>query len=166
VSVFRTGAAGLFATTALLASASAQAAAPNAGDASVAETRMSSTTATAQRTPLAADDGQAASTDIVVTARRRDERLQDVPVSVSAFSTEALERSTIQTLQDINTITPGFRAGAEGGTVNISISLRGIGQVPLGEASPGVVTYFANVPLPSVGSNLPTQPTGTMTIGR
>src|SRR3546814_18983061 len=75
------------------------------------------------------------STDIVVTARRRDERLQDVPVSVSAFSTEALERSTIQTLQDINTITPGFRAGAEGGTVNISISLRGIGQVPLGDAS-------------------------------
>src|SRR3546814_9623338 len=66
------------------------------------------------------------------------------------------ERSTSQTLQDINTITPGFRAGAEGGTVNISISLRGIGQVPLGEASPGVVTYFANVPLPSVGSNLPT----------
>src|SRR3546814_12183904 len=46
VSVFRTGAAGLFATTALLASASAhaQVAAPNAGDASVAETRMSSST--------------------------------------------------------------------------------------------------------------------------
>src|SRR3546814_9639987 len=101
---------------------------------------MSSSAATAQAAPLAADVGQDA-TDIVVTARRRDERLQDVPVSVSAFSTEALKRSTIQTLQDINTITPGFRAGAAGGTVNISISLRGIGQLPLGEASPGVVTY-------------------------
>src|SRR3546814_1015520 len=50
-------------------------------------------------------------------------------------------RSTIQTVADINTITPGFRAGAEGGKENASISLRGIGQVPLGEASPGVVTY-------------------------
>lgn len=94
--------------------------------------------------------------DIVVTARRRDERLQDVPVSVAAFSAEALERSTIQTIQDINTITPGFRAGSEGGKSDVSISLRGIGQVPLGEVSPGVVTYFANIPLPSVGSNLPT----------
>src|SRR3546814_9479976 len=44
-------------------------------------------------------------------------------------------RSTIQTVADINTITPGFRAGAEGGKENASISLRGIGQVPLGEAS-------------------------------
>src|SRR3546814_2613508 len=87
--------------------------------------------------------------EIVVTARRRDERLQDVPVSVSAFSAEALARSTIQTVADINTITPGFRAGAEGGKENASISLRGIGQVPLGEASPGVVTYFADIPLRS-----------------
>lgn len=94
--------------------------------------------------------------DIVVTARRRDERLQDVPVSVSAFSAEALERSSIQSVQDINVITPGFRAGSEGGKDNVALSLRGIGQVPLGEVSPGVVTYFANVPLPSVGSNLPT----------
>src|SRR3546814_17381953 len=92
----------------------------------------------------------------LVTARRRDERLQDVPVSVSAFSAEALARSTIQTVADINTITPGFRAGAEGGKENASISLRGIGQVPLGEASPGVVTYFADIPLPSFGSNIPT----------
>src|SRR3546814_2379738 len=65
-------------------------------------------------------------------------------------------RSTIQTVADINTITPGFRAGAEGGKENASISLRGIGQVPLGEASPGVVTYFADIPLPSFGSNIPT----------
>lgn len=106
--------------------------------------------------PAAAAAAEAGFDDIVVTARRRDERLQDVPVSVAAFSAEALERSTIQTVADINTITPGFRAGAEGGNANVAISLRGIGQVPLGEASPGVVTYFANVPLPSVGSNLPT----------
>src|SRR3546814_2559109 len=102
VSVFRTGAAGLFATTALLASASAhaQVAAPNAGDASVAETRMSSSTATAQATTLAADVGQDA-TDIVVTARRLDERLQAVPASVRAFSPEAMEHRPTQPLPDI-----------------------------------------------------------------
>src|SRR5690606_39701086 len=65
--------------------------------------------------PQQLGSGYGTASDIVVTARRRDERLQDVPVSVSAFSAAALERSTVQTVQDINTITPGFRAGAEGG---------------------------------------------------
>lgn len=94
--------------------------------------------------------------DIVVTARRRDERLQDVPVSVRALSTETLERANVQTMADINVLVPGLRWGAEGGKDNISVSLRGISQIPLGEVTPGVVTYFANVPLPTVGSNLPT----------
>src|SRR3546814_10920120 len=65
--------------------------------------------------PLSADDETPIMyREIVVTARRRDERLQDVPVSVSDFSAEALASSTIQTVDDINTITPGFRAGAQG----------------------------------------------------
>src|SRR3546814_13598737 len=91
VSVFRTGAAGLFATTALLASASAHApvAAPNAGDASVAATRMSSSTAPAQAAHLSADVGTAP-TDRVATAPRRAQRLPDGPVSVRAFSPHAL----------------------------------------------------------------------------
>src|SRR3546814_1731500 len=46
--------------------------------------------------PLSADDETPIMyREIVVTARRRDERLQDVPVSVNAFSAEALARSTI-----------------------------------------------------------------------
>src|SRR3546814_5893746 len=51
--------------------------------------------------------------DIVVTARRREENLQDVPVAITAFSSAALERSTVQSLSDLNTITPGLRFGAE-----------------------------------------------------
>jgi iron complex outermembrane receptor protein len=93
--------------------------------------------------------------DIVVTARRRDERLQDVPVSVSAFSAATLERSTVQTVSDIRTLTPGFTFASEGGKDNIALSLRGIGQIPLGEVTPGVVVYINNVALPSVGSNIP-----------
>src|SRR3546814_435455 len=66
----------------------------------------------------------------VVTARRREEHLQDVPVAITAFSSAALERSTVQSLSDLNTITPGLRFGAEGGKVGTSISLRGISKVP------------------------------------
>src|SRR3546814_9391144 len=37
--------------------------------------------------------------DIVVTARRREENLQDVPVAITAFSSAALERSTVQSVR-------------------------------------------------------------------
>ncbi|TVV77181.1 TonB-dependent receptor [Sphingomonas solaris] len=101
-------------------------------------------------------DGFASSGDIVVTARRRDERLQDVPVSVTVFSAAALERSNVQTIADIRNVTPGLTFSSEGGKDNTAVSLRGIGQIPTGEVTPGVVTYFANVPLTSLGSNVPT----------
>src|SRR3546814_8836372 len=57
--------------------------------------------------PAAAEEEMAVdSGEIVVTARRREERLQDVPVSVTAFSSEALQRSNISTAADLTSITP------------------------------------------------------------
>jgi iron complex outermembrane receptor protein len=94
--------------------------------------------------------------DIIVTARRRDERLQNVPVSVAVFSDTSLQRASVQTLSDIRTIAPGLTFSSEGGKDNTAVTLRGIGQIPTGEVTPGVVTYFANVPLASLGSNVPT----------
>src|SRR3546814_4243434 len=94
--------------------------------------------------------------DIVVTARRREENLQDVPVAITAFSSAALERSTVQSLSDLNTITPGLRFGAEGGQVGTPISLRGISKVPIGAGAAGVVQYLADVPYPPEGGNVPT----------
>lgn len=110
--------------------------------------------AQASRTEPKADT--AMTDDIVVTARRRDERLQDVPVSVTALSEGALERSTVQDLRSINVLTPGLTFSNEGGAGNATLSLRGIGQIPLGEGTPGVVTYVNNMALPPDGSNLPT----------
>lgn len=94
--------------------------------------------------------------EIVVTARRREERLQDVPVSVSAFTAETLERATVQELRSINVLTPGLTFTNEGGGGNATLSLRGIGQIPLGEGTPGVVIYVNNMALPPDGSNVPT----------
>src|SRR3546814_646403 len=87
----------------------------------------------------------AALDDIVGTARRRDERLQDVPVSVVAFSGEFLEDRGVRELTDLPAIVPGFRFSYEGSKNYTVVSLRGIGQIPVGEGTPGVVTYFANV---------------------
>src|SRR3546814_10601043 len=74
----------------------------------------------------------------------------------TAFSSAALERSTVQSVSDLNTITPGLRFGAEGGKVGTSISLRGISKVPIGAGAAGVVQYFADVPYPAEGGNVPT----------
>jgi outer membrane receptor protein involved in Fe transport len=46
--------------------------------------------------------------EIIVTARKREERLLEVPVAVSAFSAEAIEQQGIEDLADIARFTPGF----------------------------------------------------------
>ena len=93
---------------------------------------------------------------IIVTARRREESLQDVPVSVTALDAETLNNRSIQDLSDLSRVSPGLRFGNEGGKVSASLSLRGLAQTPISNSTPGVVTYFAEVPLPAEGSNLAT----------
>ena len=63
---------------------------------------------------------------VVVTAQRREESLQDVPVAVTAFSAEQLERNNVETIQDLALRTPGLIVGAADPIQN-NFSLRGIG---------------------------------------
>lgn len=94
--------------------------------------------------------------EVVVTARRREETLQQVPVAVTALSRESLEKSSVQELENLTAVVPGFRFSFEGGANNVSLSLRGLGIVPLGEGVPSVVIYNNDVPLPKVGGNIST----------
>ena len=57
-----------------------------------------------------ADDGTAAGEgDIIVTAQRRAEKLQDVPISITPISQETLERANVQQLSDIAKLSPATR---------------------------------------------------------
>lgn len=47
-------------------------------------------------------------TEVVVTARKREESLQEVPLSISAFSAEALQDRNIQSVYDVAAFTPNF----------------------------------------------------------
>ena len=58
-------------------------------------------------TPAAAQDAGVIE-EIVVTARKVEENLRDIPLSVSAFTEQALEEQGIVSLQDIADATPGF----------------------------------------------------------
>lgn len=70
--------------------------------------------------------------EIVVTARKREESLQDAPISITAFSGKGLERRNITGLADISQITPNlvFNASApiSGSSATSSVFIRGIGQ--------------------------------------
>jgi iron complex outermembrane receptor protein len=78
---------------------------------------------------------QAADTidEIVVTAQRREERLHDVPISVSAFTQEKLDQQGLRRIDDLARLTPGvtFQRNGSAGNSNYNdefsdINIRGI----------------------------------------
>jgi iron complex outermembrane receptor protein len=85
--------------------------------------------------------------DIVVTARRRAENQQSVPIAITAFSQETLTRRSITNALDLNKAVPGLAVQGESGSTGVAnFSIRGRGQT-YGAASGSVETYFADVPL-------------------
>lgn len=57
--------------------------------------------------PALAQEDQAGLEDVIVTAQRREERLQDIPIAVTAFTSEDLERSAATGIQDVVSKAPG-----------------------------------------------------------
>jgi iron complex outermembrane recepter protein len=63
--------------------------------------------------------------EIVVTAQKRSENIQDVPITITAISAQQLQASGIQTMADLPTVTSGLTVSAPGGYE--SFHLRGVG---------------------------------------
>lgn len=85
--------------------------------------------------------------DIVVTARRREESLQDVPIAVTAYSGTALERQGATDITDLSDTTPNVTLENTRGTNNsLSAFIRGVGQQdPVGGFEAGVGIYLDDV---------------------
>ncbi|WCM26401.1 TonB-dependent receptor [Sphingomonas sp. QA11] len=87
-------------------------------------------------------DAPADDAEIVVTARRREETLLDVPVAVTAFSAAKLERTGIVDLTDLQNVTPNTTLkNARGTNSTLAAFIRGVGQqdpVPGFEAGIGI----------------------------
>ena len=99
----------------------------------------------AQTAPTAAPAAQEqdeANGDIVVTARRREETLLDVPIAVTAFSAARLEQTGAVDLTDLQTFTPNTTLkNARGTNSTLAAFIRGVGQqdpVPGFEAGIGI----------------------------
>ena len=91
----------------------------------------------------AADDNNVIA-EIIVTAQKRSENLQDVPSSVSVFGEQQLSRLHATQLADFVTYLPGISVASGGGPGQTTITLRGIAPV-----GPGAVvgTYIDDTPL-------------------
>ncbi|KQT32630.1 hypothetical protein ASG29_12855 [Sphingomonas sp. Leaf412] len=92
--------------------------------------------------PDGTDSAQGGIDDIVVTAQKREQSLQDVPVVVSVLSQEQLTNAGVRDLKDLQTITPGLNVTSSTSTAQTSIRIRGVGTVgdnPGLESSVGTV---------------------------
>ena len=99
------------------------------------------------------DSAQTGVEEIVVTAQRREERLQDVPVAVTAASAARLATVGIQTTQDLSLVTPGLSAPQTGGFAQPHI--RGVGSSTNGPGlEPPVATYIDGVYIAAAPASL------------
>ncbi|MFT3755711.1 MAG: TonB-dependent receptor plug domain-containing protein [Pseudoxanthomonas sp.] len=81
---------------------------------------------------------------VMVTAQRRAERLQDVPISITAIGSEELALRHVNDLKSLSATVPGLLIAKAVGT-NI-VALRGVsGMMPVPGASPGVAIYLDGV---------------------
>lgn len=76
---------------------------------------------------FAADDSAMILEEIIVTARKRAESLQDVPVAITAFSAGELQRFNMDSFEQISTMTPQLLIGPQATQTGGTITLRGIG---------------------------------------
>ena len=85
--------------------------------------------------PVLAQDASGGLEEILVTAQRREQNLQEVPISITAFSGEALAKANIRSAADYLNQTPNVSYTEDGqtGARGIGISMRGIGTMVSGE---------------------------------
>ena len=84
---------------------------------------------------------------VTVTARKREETIQDVPVAVTAFTADALDRLAIEDLGGLDAQVPNLTIyAARGSSSTITAYIRGVGQSdPLWGVDPGVGIYMDDV---------------------
>jgi outer membrane receptor protein involved in Fe transport len=75
---------------------------------------------------LIADSGFAQIDEIIVTARKREENLQDVPVAVTAFTRDSIERRGIRRVGDIAKLTPSLQFDESFAQSDTRIVIRGL----------------------------------------
>ncbi len=75
-----------------------------------------------------AEESTATGNEIVVTATKREQTLQDVPVAVSVTTGETIERAQIRDIRDLSSVVPSLRVNQLQSSANTNFYIRGFGN--------------------------------------
>lgn len=90
--------------------------------------------------------------EVVVTAQKRAEDVQDVPISITTMSGDFMEDSGIDTLQDMSFYTPNLTLSKSSQVANNRIIMRGVGSVGNNAIEPSVAVFIDGVYYPRPAS--------------
>ncbi len=136
------------ASAALGASATATAQTPTQADqSSTNSARGTDDNPADPRTIAAAADHD----EILVTAQRRAESAQRVPISLTALPAEQLVRTNISSIQDLGRVAPSFNAFRSAQAANTRLSIRGIGSPGNAAIEPSVGAFVDGIYIPRPG---------------
>src|SRR5471032_1038698 len=91
--------------------------------------------------------------EIVVTARRKEEKLQSVPVAVTAFTSADIQNKQIESSSDLQHFVPSLMSSQQSRDEQV-FYLRGQGPNGGSGGSPGVIAYFSEVPFTGSGPGI------------
>lgn len=89
-----------------------------------------------------ADTGTGQLEEIVVSAQRRSQPLEEVPISISAFTGESLSEGRVTSVNQLATVVPGMRVDSQGGASQPTI--RGVGTATAGVGFTSNVAVYVN----------------------
>jgi iron complex outermembrane receptor protein len=108
----------------------------------------------AQDTPPADEASEDAANVIVVTAQKRAENIQDVPISIAAVSGETMETANILTVMDLGRVATNFQTVRSSNTGSTRIGIRGVGSLANTLIEPSVAVFMDGVYVPRSGAIL------------
>lgn len=91
--------------------------------------------------------------EVIVTARRREEGLSRVPISISAISDQEIDERSLRTDSDLQSAVPGLTIRQTQGNNSLTYSIRGQSADTFSGSASAVVTYLDEVPLNVSGAS-------------
>lgn len=123
----------------------------------MAVTKRSALAVAVATAALATGTAHAQLEEVVVTAQKREQGVNDVPISITALSPNTITNLGVRSLEDIAVTTPGLYVNQTSGTGAPAWTIRGVGFQDYSTAASSTVgLYFDEVafPYPVMGTNL------------
>ena len=109
---------------------------------------LAASSAVAQQAAPAAAEEATGDQDIIVTARKRNETLLDVPVAVTAVSGDVLAKRSINSVREAALLSPGLNINSDGAG-RAFVSIRGVGVTIQSTVQPGVGLFVDGIYRPN-----------------